>query len=260
MLITPGVRVSERSQDGALVPDVLLDRSSPVPLYFQVATRLQEQIEHGDLPVGGRLENEVELADRLGVSRPTMRKAIGYLVERGMLVRRRGVGTQIVHPKVRRPVELTSLYDDLAKTGRAPRTEVRSLEVGPATDTIAETLGIPVVTPVTNIRLIRYAGEEPLALMHNAVPVDVVALQVDDLEQRGLYEILRSAGHVPRIATQVVGAKAATAVEARLLGDARGAPMLTMTRTPGDESGRGVEYGSHVSGASRYSFELTLTC
>jgi len=189
-----------------------------------------------------------------------MRKAIAYLVERGMLTRRRGVGTQIVHPKVRRPVELTSLYDDLAKTGRAPRTEIRSLEVGPATDTIAETLGIPVGTPVTTIERIRYAGDEPLALMHNAVPVDVVALQVDDLEQRGLYEILRSAGHVPRIATQVVGAKAATAVEARLLGDARGAPMLTMVRTAWDESGRGVEYGSHVYRASRYSFELTLTC
>ena len=166
--------MSERPLDGVLVPNVALDRSSPVPLYFQVATRLQEQIEGGELPVGGRLENEVELADRLGVSRPTMRKAIGYLVERGMLVRRRGVGTQIVHPKVRRPVELTSLYDDLAKTGRAPRTEIRSLEVGPATDAVAETLGIPPGTPVTTIERIRYAGDEPLAIMHNAVPVDVV--------------------------------------------------------------------------------------
>jgi DNA-binding GntR family transcriptional regulator len=252
--------VSERSQDGALVPDVPLDRSSPVPLYFQVASRLQEQIEHGVLPVGGRLENEVELADRLGVSRPTMRKAIGYLVERGMLVRRRGVGTQIVHPKVRRPVELTSLYDDLAKTGRAPRTEVRSLEVGPASDTVAGALGLPPGREVTTVERIRYAGDEPLAIMHNAVPVDVVRLSIEDLERRGLYELLRAAGHVPRIANQVVGAKAATAVEARLLGDPRGAPMLTMTRTAWDESGRGIEYGSHVYRANRYSFELTLTC
>jgi DNA-binding GntR family transcriptional regulator len=252
--------VTERTLEAVLVPEVALDRGSPVPLYFQVATRLQEQIERGELPVGGRLENEVELADRLGVSRPTMRKAIGYLVERGMLVRRRGVGTQIVHPKVRRPVELTSLYDDLSKTGRQPRTEVRSLEVRAATDAVAEALGAPGGMDVTWIERIRYAGDEPLALMHNAVPVDVVALQVDDLEQRGLYEILRSAGHVPRIATQVVGAKAATAVEARLLGDARGAPMLTMTRTAWDESGRGVEYGAHLYRASRYSFELTLTC
>ena len=252
--------MSERPQDGGLVPDVALDRSSPVPLYFQVASRLQEQIESGALPVGGRLENEVELADRLGVSRPTMRKAIAYLVERGMLVRRRGVGTQIVHPKVRRPVELTSLWDDLAKTGRTPRTEVRSLEVGTAPDAVAAILGLSPGQEVTTIERIRYAGDEALAIMHNVVPVDVVRLDLDLLAQRGLYELLRAAGHMPRIASQVVGAKAASAVEARLLGETRGAPMLTMTRTAWDEGGRGVEYGSHVYPASRYSFELTLTC
>ncbi len=256
---TWGYGVSERSQDGVLAPEVALDRSSPVPLYYQVATRLQEQIEHGVLPVGARLENEVELADRLGVSRPTMRKAIAYLVERGMLVRRRGVGTQIVHPKVRRPVELTSLYDDLAKTARAPRTEVRSLEVGPAGDVVAAALGLPSGHPVTSVERIRYADDEPLAIMHNVVPVDVVALTAEVLERRGLYELLRAAGHLPRIANQVIGAKAASAVEARLLGDARGAPMLTMTRTAWDESGRGVDYGWHVYRANRYSFELTLT-
>jgi DNA-binding GntR family transcriptional regulator len=252
--------VSERPQDGVLVPEVPLDRSSPVPLYFQVATRMQEQIENGRLPVGGRLENEVELADRLGVSRPTMRKAIAYLVERGMLVRRRGVGTQIVHPKVRRPVELTSLWDDLAKTGRAPRTEVRSLEVGPASESVAATLGLAAGLEVTTVERIRYAGDEPLAIMHNVVPVDVVRLDPEELQRRGLYELLRAAGRMPRIASQVVGAKAASAVEARLLGDARGAPMLTMTRTAWDEGGRIVEYGSHVYRANRYSFELTLTC
>lgn len=252
--------MSERSQDGVLSPHVALDRTSPVPLYYQVASRLQEQIEHGVLPVGGRLQNEVELADRLGVSRPTMRKAIAYLVERGMLVRRRGVGTQIVHPKVRRPVELTSLYDDLARTARTPRTEVRSLEVRPASDVVAEALGLASGSEVTTVERIRFADDEPLAIMHNAVPVDVVRLTADDLERSGLYALLRAAGHTPRIANQAVGAKAATAVEARLLDDARGAPMLTMTRTAWDESGRGVEYGSHVYRASRYSFELTLTC
>ena len=96
-------------------PEVALDRTSPVPLYYQVATRLQELIERGELAVGSKLPNEVDLAERLGVSRPTMRHAINYLVERGMLFRKRGVGTQIVHPKVRRPVELSSLYDDLVE-------------------------------------------------------------------------------------------------------------------------------------------------
>lgn len=236
-----------------------LDRTSPVPLYFQVAGRLEQLIESGQLPVGGRLENEVELADRLGVSRPTMRRAIQYLVERGVLVRKRGIGTQIVHPKVRRPVELSSLYDDLAKSGQQPTTRIRHLDVRPAPDHVAEALGVPEGTEVTWFERIRFATGEPLALMHNAVPVDVLPLRRDELETRGLYELLRAAGYVPRMADQVVGARAATAAEARLLGDPRGAPVLTMTRTAWDAGGRAVEYGSHIYRASRYSFALTLS-
>ena len=236
-----------------------LDRGSPVPLYFQVATHLQQMIESGELPVGGRLANEIELAESLGVSRPTMRRAIQYLVERGMLVRKRGVGTQIVHPKVRRPVELTSLHDDLAKSGQDPRTELRGFTVGPATAAMTETLGVPEGLPVTWFERLRHAGAEPLALMRNAVPLDVMEFERADLERRGLYELLRATDHVPRMATQVVGARLATSSEARLLGESRGAPLLTMARTAWDERGRVVEYGSHVYRASRYSFALTLT-
>jgi DNA-binding GntR family transcriptional regulator len=241
------------------VPDVALDRTSPVPLYYQVATRLQQLIEDGELAVGSKLSNEVDLADRLGVSRPTMRAAIGYLVERGLLVRKRGVGTQIVQRKVRRPVELTSLYDDLTSSGQRPRTEIRSFEVGPAPDGVAEALGVPAGTDVTWFERLRHADGEPLAIMHNAVPVDVLTLTEEALERHGLYELLRSAGRIPRTANQVVGARAATTAEARLLGDSRGAPVLTMTRTAWDENGRAVEYGSHLYRASRYSFEINLS-
>ena len=251
--------MTERRVVGGFVPEVALDRSSPVPLYFQVATRLQQLIEDGDMPVGGRLQNEVELADRLGVSRPTMRRAIQYLVERGMLVRKRGVGTQIVHPKVRRPVELSSLYDDLVKSSQGPRTEVRVFEVKPAPDHIAEALGVPDGAEISWFERLRHAGGEPLAIMHNAVPVGVMPLRCEDLERRGLYELLRAAGHVPRVASQQVGARAATPAEARVLQEPRGAPLLTMTRTAWDENGRAVEYGSHVYRASRYSFEITLS-
>jgi DNA-binding GntR family transcriptional regulator len=240
------------------VPRLVVDRLSPVPLYYQVATHLEQLIESGSIPVGERFANEVDLAEDLGVSRPTMRRAIAYLVERGLLVRRRGVGTRVVEPKVRRPVELSSLYDDLHKSGREPRTEVRSLEVRPASDVLAHTLGIPEGAAVTHVERLRYAGDEPLALMHNVLPVDVVALRAEDLVDGGLYQLLRAVGCQPRMATQTIGARAATAAEARTLQEARGAPLLTMTRTAWDASGRAVEYGSHVYRAGRYSFELSL--
>lgn len=241
------------------LPRLVVDRHSPVPLYYQVATRLERLIEDGALPAGARLENEVDLAEQLGVSRPTLRRAISYLVERGLLVRRRGIGTQVVEPKVRRPVALSSLYDDLSKSGRAPRTRVLSLEVHPVSDALAHALGVPDGTPALHLERLRYAGDEPLALMHNVLPAGLLTPRAEELEEHGLYELLRAAGNEPRMATEVIGARAATTAEARTLAEARGAPLLTMTRTAWDASGRGVEYGSHVYRATRYSFEVNVT-
>lgn len=73
-----------------------LDRSSPVPLYYQVAREIERAIQAGSLVPGDRLDNETELANRLGLSRPTMRRAMQDLVSKGLLVRKRGVGTQVV--------------------------------------------------------------------------------------------------------------------------------------------------------------------
>ncbi|MQA96778.1 MAG: UTRA domain-containing protein [Streptosporangiales bacterium] len=236
-----------------------VDRASPVPLYFQVAQELERLIESGELPAGTRLDNEIIFADRLGLSRPTLRRAIAYLVDRGLLVRRRGVGTQVVQPQVRRTVELTSLYDDLREAGRAPRTEVRALRVEPATDAVAMALGLDLGAEVYVLERLRYAGDEPLALMHNHVPTGRVELTGDHLAEHGLYELLRAAGITLKIASQRIGSRSATVTEARVLAEPRGAPLLTMTRAVYDEVGAGVEYGSHIYRASHYSFELTLS-
>jgi DNA-binding GntR family transcriptional regulator len=238
---------------------IQIDRSSPVPLYFQVAQRLEHMIESGELPTGARLDNEIDLADQLGLSRPTMRRAIAYLVDRGLVVRKRGLGTQIAHAKVRRQVGLTSLYDDLAKTSRSPRTEVLSFVVEPASDALAVELGIGEGTDVYVFERLRYAEGEPLALMRNHVPASLLRLSADDLQAHGLYELLRNAGVSLKIAKQSIGARAATTAEARVLGEARRAPVLTMTRSVYDDQGRAVEHGRHIYRASRYSFDLTLT-
>ena len=238
---------------------IRVDRTSPIPLYFQVAQHLEHLIESGELPMGTRLDNETDLADQLGLSRPTMRRAIEYLVGRGLLVRKRGIGTQVVHAKVSRDVELTSLFDDLAKTGRDPSTTVVSFRTEPAPETLAATIGIPAGTPVYVFERLRYADAEPLALMRNHVPEHLLRLTQADLEAKGLYNLLRANGISPRIAKQAIGARAATVTEARALGETRGAPLLTVERSAYDDQGRAVEHGQHLYRASRYSFDLTLT-
>jgi DNA-binding GntR family transcriptional regulator len=240
-------------------PSLRVDRNSPVPLYFQVAQHLEHLIESGELPTGARLENEIDLADQLGLSRPTMRRAIAYLVDRGLLVRKRGVGTQVAHAKVRRQVELTSLYDDLDKASRAPSTRVLSFTREPLPEELAPDLGLPAGTDVYAFERLRHADGQPLALMRNYVPAGLLALTTEDLEAHGLYDLLRATGITLRIARQSIGARAATAAEARALTETRGAPLLTMERAAYDDQGRIVEHGRHLYRASRYSFDLTLT-
>jgi GntR family transcriptional regulator len=236
-----------------------VDRASPVPLYFQVARQLEQAIESGTLPPGSRLDNEIALAGELGLSRPTMRQAIQYLVDKGLLVRKRGVGTHVARARVRRPVGLTSLFDDLTSSGQQPTTTVLSHTVEAASGVVAAALEVPEGTPVIALERLRSTNGEPLALMHNHLRADLVPLQPELLEQRGLYEVLREAGVALASASQSIGARRATAAEAKLLDETRGAPLLTMRRTAFDDRGLVVEFGDHLYRASRYSFEVALT-
>ena len=237
-----------------------LDRSSPVPLYHQVSQQIEAAIERGDLEPGARLENEVALAHRSGLSRPTMRRAIQELVDKGLVVRKRGIGTQVVGPtKVKRQVQLTSLYDDLARSGQQPTTEVLGFEFVPADETVAAELNLEPGEEVLYLRRLRYAAGEPLALMHNWLPDEVASIFTrEDLERGGMYERFRATGVHTRIASQRIGARTATAAEARLLRVRSGAALLTMSRTTYDDRGRAVELGSHVYRADTYSFEVLV--
>jgi DNA-binding GntR family transcriptional regulator len=239
--------------------DLTVDRSSPVPLYYQLAQQLEEAIRSGLIAHGERLENELDLAQRYGLSRPTVRQAIQELVRKGLLVRKRGVGTQVVQGHAfTRPVALSSLYDDLARTGREPRSDLRGFETRLADGDVAEALHVPEGTAVVRIERLRWAGGEPLALMVNWLPAALAAFDQDRLEAHGLYELLRRTGVHMRIATQRIGARPATIAEARLLSERKGAALLTMERIAYDDEGQPVEFGSHIYRAGTYRFEITL--
>jgi GntR family transcriptional regulator len=234
------------------------DRASPIPLYFQMATRLEEAIESGALPPGTRFANEVQLAEDLDISRPTVRRAMEYLVDRGLLVRRRGIGTEVVKPRVRRPLELTSLYDDLQSTGQRPATVVLLHEQIEASAEVAACLGVPEGTPVIKLIRLRSASGQPVARLTNHIPARLFTFNPELLAEHGLYQLLRAAGVSLHAATQSIGARRATVAEARSLEEPRGAALLTMERVVYDVQGVAVELGSHIYAASRYSFELSL--
>ncbi len=238
-------------------PAITLDRDSEVPLYQQIAKPIEEAILTGSLPAGAMIEDEVSMATRLDVARPTARRALQELAARGLLTRRRGVGTRVTPPHVHRPMKLSSLNDDLSEAGFHPTTKVLSYEVREATEDEAQQLGISPGEGMLSVRRLRFADNHPLAILTNFIPLDI-APSWQELGEHGLYRCFATRGVEVTSARQVIGARGATTAEAEALGETEGAPLLTMERTGYAADGRIVEVGQHVYRPSLYSFHFTL--
>ncbi len=240
---------------------VTLDRASTVPLYLQLTEQLLHGIEAGKVRAGDPFENEVELADRLNLSRPTVRRAIAELVARGLLVRRRGIGTVVASRWVHRMGRPNSIYDDLTAAKRAPRTELLELDFDITHRRAATQLDLPPRTPLIHVSRLRLVGALPLAILENWLPPSSPvrhALTPDRLERTGLYALMREYGVHPVTATQTFGARNATGRERSLLKLSRADPLLTMSRRAFDADGSPIECGEHCYRGDQYAIEVSV--
>jgi DNA-binding GntR family transcriptional regulator len=94
--------------------------------------------------------------------------------------------------------------------------------------------------------------------MENWLPAELSDISEAELNQHGLYQILRSRGVTIRVAKQKIGARKASQQESADLAIEKQASLLTMDRTAYDNSGRAVEFGHHCYRPDLYSFEVTL--
>lgn len=248
-------------QDQIVLPGNLfldVNRSGPIPLYFQISSRIEGAILSGVLPAGARLENEMILGRRLGLSRPTIRHAIQELVDKGLLVKSRGIGTQVVHGQLTRDAALTSLFGDLSRIGKRPSSRVLAHEVMAAPPQIAEALGIEPGSAVFHLRRVRLADDVPFALLENYLPETYATLASDQFEKNSLYHLMRARGASMRVAKQSIGARTAAPDEGELLEMCPDAPVLSVNRTAYDNFGKAVDVGRHIYRADLYSFHTTL--
>src|SRR5579863_2299390 len=98
-----------------------LERSNPLPLYYQLKEVLRQQIQAGHLAPHSVIPSEPELVSSYHVSRATVRQALSELVREGLLYREHGRGTYVSDPRVQQDVsELSSLTQELRKLGKRP--------------------------------------------------------------------------------------------------------------------------------------------
>jgi DNA-binding GntR family transcriptional regulator len=123
---------------------------------------------------------------------------------------------------------------------------------------IAEKLGVAVGANVLYLKRLRSADNVAVSILENWLPTEFTEITEAELNEFGLYQLLRSRGVTIRVAKQRIGARKASTTESNLLDIEKSAALLTMDRTAYDNSGKAVEFGHHCYRPDLYSFEVTL--
>ena len=233
------------------------DPAGHVPRYRELSDRIARQIEDGDLAPGAALPPERTLAERHGVSRVTVRKAMETLSGRGLIEQRRGAGT-FVAKRVSQPLSvLTSFSEDVAARGMVAKSRLVQSGVGRASPEEVIGLGLAPGHPVTRIIRLRSADGQPLAL--EAATVLTEALPDPALASDSLYATLGERGMRPVRAVQRLTAIAIDAYAANLLEVEPGAPALLITRIGYTAEDRAVEFTRSTFRGDRWDFVAELS-
>ncbi|MFC7365258.1 MULTISPECIES: GntR family transcriptional regulator [Bhargavaea] len=170
-----------------------LDKSVPIPLYFQLKELILNNIQNGTYQVEDAIPTEKELSEIYDISRTTVRQAITELVQEGWLYRVKSKGTFVRTPKISQSFiqALGSFNDQIRALGMTPSTEVLDFEVISAPEQVAEQLKLQQKDKVIYIHRRRFADNEPIVMVKTYLPYDRCSFVLNhDLVKESLYPVL----------------------------------------------------------------------
>lgn len=230
------------------------------PLHDQVREAIESQIRSGDIPPGSRLQSERELADRLGVSRVTVRRALDALEKEGLVRAAPGSGRYVQEADLAEPPNGLLSFTELgARRGLVAASRVIGKRVRPASLEEAETMTIAPGAELFELDRLRMLDGVAVAVDNTRVPLAAAPeLPEIDFRSASLYDVLQRAGAAVARADYTTEACAASATQARQLGLAPGDPLLLARTTGYDRAGCVVEMGKTFYRGDRYRFHATL--
>ena len=235
--------------------------AQPMPLYHQIFQVLRQKIEGGELRHGELLPSELEIAEQLGVSRVTVKRALDDLEAAAMVDRKRGRGTQVTYryePKMLR-APLTSMLESLSIMGRETSVSVLSFERIGAPESVASALKIAAGAPVDRAVRVRASAGLPFAYyVSHTLPLGD-GFNAKSLKTHPRLELFQMLGVRLREVDQVITACAASAEMAKALGASIGSALLQLTRIYIDAQHRPVDHLLGFYRPDRFQYHMHLT-
>lgn len=245
----------------ASTPAPALDKSSPIPLYHQLRTQLERQIERGDWKANERIPPEDELALRYGVSKITVREALKLMSAGGLVRREQGRGTFVNAPRLTQgPRQLTCFTGEMKQSGLRAHSRVLAAGVISCGADLALRLGIAPSDGVFRLKRVRFANDEAMGVQTAYLPLSLTpGIEAEDFSSESLYGTLEQRyGLKPTRARETHFAIALEVDDARELGLEAGAPALAAERLTVLADGRPLEYVVSIMRGDRYRIILNL--
>ncbi len=240
-----------------------LERSNPLPLYYQLKEVLKQQIRAGHLAPHTAIPSEPELVAQYHVSRATVRQALTELVHEGLLYRQHGRGTFVCEPRVQQRTisELSSFTEEIRRRGKRPGGMLLVSELVRGSQMVREQLRLTDEEQVVRLERLRTADDAPVAYEIDYLPYPrsvSVYQRAQEIADGSLYQIMSSEGLQPYLAEQAFIGDRPTVREANLLRIKEDEVGLRLNCTVFDETGSPIEYTEAFYPAKLFDFRLTL--
>ncbi len=238
----------------------MIDKHSPLPLYYQLEEQIKKSIEAEELRPGDALPSERELSESYQISRMTVRQAITNLVNKGYLFREKGKGTFVASQKFEQNLQgLTSFTEDMKARNLVPGSKLLHFEIYPAEEDIKAKLSLEDDELIYKIKRLRLANDDPIAVETSYLPVKLVPSLTPDILAKSLYtfienELELSIGH----AAQTVEAAIVTDEDRAHLKIDKGVPVLLIQRETYLENGTPLELVRSSYRADKYKFKIDI--
>ena len=245
-----------------MILDHTIDRSVPIPLYYQLKMIIVDEINNGSYLADQPIPTEEELIRHFNLSRTTVRQAISELVQEGKLYRVKSKGTFISAPKRQQDfvIRLHSFNEMVRESGRTPHTKVLLKELISAEKDVADALSVPQGTQVYHLIRQRFADGTPLVVVESWFPADSFGfLEEIDLTEESIYETI-SRLHPENAVTRSkrsFEAKNADVEMASLLNVTKGRALLRFVSTAYSDE-KPLEYSIAYYNPDANHFEMTV--
>lgn len=231
-----------------------VDRRGFVPLHEQCKAILLKRIRSGAYKTGDAIPPEQTLVEDLGLSRSTVRRALGDLVQSGLLTRVQGKGTYVsgslTHFDLR---EFSSFSEDMRARGLEPSGRLIYAGLVDAPGRVLEALKTD--NPVFKLERVRLADDFPVGLHISCLPRELTVPPEELDDYASLYEILASRFHIELVAgDEILEAVNADVLQAEALQIDPGMALLKIERISFDIEGQPREANTMYYRSDRYKY------